>query len=261
MTQPRRMHADRRRAESFGAAAELYDSARPSYPPALVDAMILDGPSTALDVGCGTGKFARLLRERGVEVLGVEVDPQMAAVARTYGVQVEVSAFETWEPAGRTFDLVLSGQAWHWVDPVAGPRRAAEVLRPGGKLALAWNREQLDRSVRDAMDAAYQAVGLLPDRTTQPALQRDPDAGMDGFVEDLHRAQRFVDIERRQFAWQRIYTTHEWIELIRTHSEYLTLDEPRRAALEEAIRAAIDGLGGRFTAPYLTYSIFARRAA
>lgn len=260
MTQPERMHGDRRRAESFGTAAEQYDRARPSYPPALIDALLAGRPATVLDVGCGTGKLARLLLDRGVDVLGVEVDPQMATVARAHGATVEVSAFETWDPAGRTFDLVVSGQAWHWVDPVAGPRRAAEVLRLDGLLALAWNREQLDPAVRAALDEAYREAGLGSDRTTQPALARNPGAGVDRFVEDLRSAGGFSDIERREFAWQRTYTTVEWVDLVRTHSEYLTLDERRRADLEAGIRAAIDDLGGAFAAPYLTYAIFAHRA-
>jgi hypothetical protein len=32
------------------------------------------------------------------------------------GLEVEVAAFETWDPAGRVFDAVIAGQAWHWVD-------------------------------------------------------------------------------------------------------------------------------------------------
>jgi hypothetical protein len=44
---------DRARAESFGAAAALYDRARPSYPSVLNEALIADGSRRVLDVGCG----------------------------------------------------------------------------------------------------------------------------------------------------------------------------------------------------------------
>lgn len=36
-------------------------------------------------------------------------------------------------------DAVVAGQAWHWIDPVAGTAKAARVLRPGGMLALFRN--------------------------------------------------------------------------------------------------------------------------
>ncbi|MFZ0170204.1 MAG: class I SAM-dependent methyltransferase, partial [Acidimicrobiales bacterium] len=77
------------------------------------------GPDV-LDVGIGTGIAARQFQAAGCRVLGIEVDARMAEVARRCGLEVEVAAFEAWDPAGRAFDAVISGQTWHWVDPVAG---------------------------------------------------------------------------------------------------------------------------------------------
>jgi 2-polyprenyl-3-methyl-5-hydroxy-6-metoxy-1,4-benzoquinol methylase len=68
-------HLDRARAEVFGAIAEEYDLHRPAFPDALIDDLVALG-AHALDVGSGTGKVARALAGRGLEVLGVEVDPR-----------------------------------------------------------------------------------------------------------------------------------------------------------------------------------------
>ena len=102
---------------------------RPSYPPALIDALLADGERTVLDVGCGTGIASALFAARGCAVTGVEVDSRMAEIARAKGLEVEVSTFERWDDCGRRFDVVASGQAWHWIDPTAGATRAADVLR------------------------------------------------------------------------------------------------------------------------------------
>src|SRR3989442_9343753 len=128
-----------RRAQSFGQDAQRYERARPSYPAALIDDLVTNLCGRVLDVGCGTGKAARLLAARGCQVLGVEPDARMAAVARAYGIPVEVATFEAWDPVGRTFDLLVSGQAWHWVDPAVGPAKAAALLPGGGRLAGVWN--------------------------------------------------------------------------------------------------------------------------
>ena len=97
------LHGDRDRAESFGSVAERYDRYRPGYPDRLIDDLLAQRPRRAVDVGCGTGKVAVQLLQRGVRVLGVEPDARMADLARGHGVQVELATFETWAPAGRTF--------------------------------------------------------------------------------------------------------------------------------------------------------------
>ena len=63
----------------------------------------------------------------------IDPDARMTGFARQTGLESEVATFEAWESAGRTFNTVIAGQAWHWVDPVAGAAKAAQVLRPGGR--------------------------------------------------------------------------------------------------------------------------------
>ncbi len=63
-------------------------------------------------------------------MLGVEPDERMAAFARRSRVEVEVARFEDWQSAGRQFDAVIAGTAWHWVDPVAGAAKAPRCSRP-----------------------------------------------------------------------------------------------------------------------------------
>src|SRR4051812_15248717 len=98
---------DHDRRLSFGNDAEQYDRARPSYPPAAVDAAI-DGANIrrVLDVGCGTGIASQLFLDRGCEVVGVEPDERMAAVAQRRGVKVVVALFEGWAAPAEQFDLV-----------------------------------------------------------------------------------------------------------------------------------------------------------
>ncbi|MEU1024816.1 class I SAM-dependent methyltransferase, partial [Streptomyces sp. NPDC005904] len=106
-------HRHRHLAESFGSDADRYDRARPRYPEALVSRLAAAGPDV-LDVGCGTGIAARQFAAAGCTVLGVEPDARMARTAQRLGTEVDIAAFEAWEPVGREFDAVVAGQAWHW---------------------------------------------------------------------------------------------------------------------------------------------------
>ena len=126
-------HRYRQIAESFGEDPGRYDRTRPTYPAALVDRIISASPGRdVLDVGCGTGTAARQFLAAGCPVLGVEPDGRMAEFARRSGVEVEVATFEAWDPAGRNFDAIVAGTAWHWVRRSGAVTfRLGTVLHPG----------------------------------------------------------------------------------------------------------------------------------
>ena len=250
-----RFHTQRHRAESFGGVADAYDEVRPSYPPALIEDLVALGASNVLDVGIGTGRVATLLAARGLSVLGVEIDAQMADVARRNGIEVEVAPFETWDAGGRSFDLIVSGQAWHWIDPTVGVAKLHVLLRPGGTAALFWNAATLDAPTQKMLDDVYS--------THAPELLRG-NAGRQSeppYGDDLRDSGLFATVERRSYPWEHTYTTDEWIKLIQTHSDHVTLDPQRRARLVEAVAVAIDAHGGQVLTPYTTYALFARTAA
>ena len=132
----------------FNEVPELYDRVRPGYPDELfADLAAITGVgegSSVLEVGCGTGQATRSLAALGCSVTAVEAGAEMAALARRRvaafrEVGVETSTFEEWDDRGRRFDALVAASSWHWVDPSVGRRRAHDVLRPGGWLALIGN--------------------------------------------------------------------------------------------------------------------------
>ena len=206
-------HRHRQTAESFGADPDRYDRARPSYPVALVERIVAASPGPdVLDVGCGTGIAARQCQAAGCRVLGVDPDPRMADLARQSGLEVEVATFETWDPAGRVFDTVIAGQAWHWVDPAVGAVKAAQVLRPGGRLAVFWNAFQPPPGLGQAFARVYQQVMPgAPNLWAGPVL--DAYLTMCGTAADgIPQGGRIGDPEQWRFSWDRRYTRSEWLD-------------------------------------------------
>jgi SAM-dependent methyltransferase len=101
------------------------------------------GPASVLDAGCGTGRVGRELARRGVDVVGVDLDPDMLATARRAAPAVE------WHLAdlarvdlARAFDaIVLAGNVMIFLTP--GSERAvvenlARHLREEGLLVAGF---------------------------------------------------------------------------------------------------------------------------
>jgi SAM-dependent methyltransferase len=250
------LHEDRTRALSFGGVAALYDQARPTYPPALIDDLMALAPRRVLDVGCGTGKAARLLVERGCDLLGIEPDPSMAAMARGHGIRVEESTFEDWDAQGRMFDLIVSGQAWHWVNPVLGVAKAGALLHPGGHLGVFWNRGRPDDEATRALEAVYQR--LAPELAKTNVALNLTEEPADRYEEfKLHGL--FTHVEARTYPWDTVYDRPGWINLVATHSDHVRLPDARRRALLEALGDTVDSLGGSMTYHYSTLLVLATR--
>jgi SAM-dependent methyltransferase len=256
------MHQNRRIAESFGTDVERYDRTRPAYPAALVEAIIADrrGPDV-VDVGCGTGIATRQFLAAGCTVLGVEPDVRMAEFARRSGIDVEVATFEDWDSAGRRFDAVIAGTAWHWVDPVAGAAKAARVLRPGGRLAPFLHVFQAPPEVIDALDQACRRAGHPAD--LQPLKQ-----AMDTFqprfgriADGIRAAGGFSEPEQWRFGWERVYSRDEWLDQLPTHGHLNLLPPDKLKLVLTAVGDAIDAMGGSFTMAYTTVAITAVRGS
>jgi SAM-dependent methyltransferase len=254
------LHSDRRRATSFGENADAYDRTRPTYPAAMIDDLVSTDPHDVLDVGCGTGIASRLFAARGCRVLGVELDPRMAEVATGHGLSVEVSSFEEWEPCGRVFDLLICGQAWHWVDPVDGPIKAAGLVRPDGEVALFWNYGHVRDPLRSALSAIYDR---LPEGPGKHSIVLGNPYGNEDWLgrigAQFAATGLFAEAVVSRYPWSTSYRTEEWVEQILTHSDHRTMDTALREGLIAEVRATIASLGGHVDSDYTTYCIRARR--
>jgi SAM-dependent methyltransferase len=255
------MHEDRRRAGSFGDDAAQYDRARPAYPPELVDHLLRDQPTDVIDVGCGTGIAARMFARRGCQVLGIEPDARMAAVARRGGLRVEDGTFEEWHPAGRRFDLLTSAQAWHWVDPRQGATKAAQVLRPGGRIGVFWNRGQPSDQLHAALEAGYARVAphLGPGYALPSAALDGPDQSCRSAFAAFVAMSEFDQVTIEEFGHTVEYTTAQWLDQLPTHSDHAALPAADLKRLLAEIGQVFDGFDQSFAMNYTTVLLSATR--
>lgn len=146
--------------------------------------------AVAIDVGAGTGIFARELAARGLRVVALEPNPAMREHGADAGGEASGGSL-TWVSAAaentglpdRCADLVASAQAFHWFRPQDALAEFGRILKVGGRLALVWN----DRDEDDAFTRAYAEV--FRDATDNPAAARQWIK-----IEPLRRSPLFKDL-------------------------------------------------------------------
>ncbi|HEU4367632.1 MAG TPA: class I SAM-dependent methyltransferase [Methylomirabilota bacterium] len=254
------------RAAVFDDAAVLYDEVRPGYAPAIVDAIIagagLPGDGRILEIGCGTGQMTLPFAMRGYSVLALEPGDALAALAgrncRGYPrVTIEPISFEAWPAEPGAFDLVLSAQAFHWIEPESGFAKTAVTLRPGGTLALVW---YIDVSQDTPFWKATQPIydRYLPGAPSELAGDSLAET-IDRYRRALGRSDSFEDLRETRQASERAYTGAAYLKLLTTFSNHRALPEPDRTAFFTAIAGVVERHGGPIRRKYETILLLARR--
>lgn len=252
-------------ARTFDSAAELYERARPGYPPALFeDLATYAGPGArVLEIGAGTGQATRGLLARGWSVVALEPGPELAAVARralTGAVEVVGSPFERWEPGDREpFDLVVAATSWHWLDPRVAYRRAHELLGPGGHLAIVATEHVSPADGDDffrAVEQLYDEVGLGDGQggPQPPGTIAAPD------VAAITGSGLFAPPVVHRHVWSRDYTVEAYLAVLSTYSNHIAASPRQRETLFAGIRELIGARpAGTVRKHYLNLLQVARR--
>jgi SAM-dependent methyltransferase len=227
-------------------AADVYERARPLYPDEAIDWLLPEGARTVLDLGAGTGKLTRALAARGLDTIAVEPLAEMrtnlawaAPEARILDGTAEAIPLED-----DSVDLITVAQAWHWVDPERATAEAARVLRPGGTLALIWNKrdERVDWVARLGQVMGSGDAELIDLEATEIGAPFGP---TETFVTD----------------WARPMNVDLLVEMAASRSYIITATPRRRKEILDGIRVLVEEdahLGAEFDFPYRTYCFKAK---
>ncbi|WP_103512070.1 class I SAM-dependent methyltransferase [Streptomyces sp. SM13] len=262
-------------SRTFDEDAELYDRARPGYPPELYDDLAdLAGARPGrrvLEIGCGTGQATVPLAALGCRITAVEAGPRMAAVARRNLAEAEAEAeveaevgagaasaevvtaeFENWPLPAEPFDVVLAATAFHWIDPAVRVSRAADALRPGGALAVVRSQHVMGGTEEFfvGVQRCYERFDPATPPGTRPPEADDVDNS--DHAEEVARSGRFGETVFRRYTWDLTYTTAEYLDVLRTYSGHRALPEAARNGLLACVAGLIDGRhDGRVTKRHL----------
>ena len=278
----------RRYGKVFDEIAAEYDRRRPTYPDELVDqACLVAGIGSGdhvLEVGCGSGQLTHCLVARGLHVTVIEPGKNLIALAKQNlegagEVEFVNAQFEDALLPREQFQAVFSASAFHWVDPKVSWQKVADVLVPGGTLALVqyFGLEE-PRSKQDQI-AALAALGkVAPDIAADWPTYRDLNATLAG-VEQRHgnvsevwawfgssdigqdyAALLFNDVQAAVMPKLVEHTADEINALVRTMSFYARLTSAQRQGLEHEYEAIYRRLGRPIRASIVAALVTARRS-
>jgi SAM-dependent methyltransferase len=229
-------------ATGFARAADAYQRGRPGYPAdalaLLAERLDLRAGRTVLDLAAGTGALTRPLLETGAEVIAVEPVAEMRA-ALPEGARALAGTAEAIPLDAPSVDAVTVAQAFHWFDAEAALAEIHRVLRPGGTLAIVWNRRIDDDPVNRAI-----AEIIEPHRADTPTHRGDH------WRAAFDRTELFGPLELHVFANEQRLDADGLEARVTSISFIASLPDDERAPVVDAARAL--AANGPVTVPYRT---------
>jgi len=244
-------HPDSR---AFELVADLYERARPEYPPEaiqwLADQLDLRDGRVVVDLGAGTGKLTRALVATEAQVIAVEPGEAMLAQLRRAVPEAEavLGAAEAIPLPDASVDALTVGQAFHWFRHDEALPELHRVVRPGGGIALIWNS-------RDQSSPLQREVNKL-----LASLVRPPRARVGHSARYLAESDLFTSVEERSFGFVQELDADALVERIGSISFVAAASEEEQRRLEWELRELVAENGGAVAFPYVTDVYFTRAA-
>jgi len=253
----------------FDEVAEIYNRARPEYPPPLIDALfdlVPDRvPLRTVEVGPGTGQLTGALLGRGAHVTAVEQGPNLAALlARRFRRQPHLAVvnarFEDAALPEGAWDLVASATAYHWVTPDARMARPHALLVPGGLLAIIDTVQIASPADRGYFARSHPIYAQYwPEQGPhRPGPAEDADHPL---AEEMRACGLFDDVRIRRWRWDAVYDVDRYEDLVRSYSNTNELPPDVRERFIADIRAMVASEeGGIVIRPRVAVLITGRRS-
>lgn len=242
--------------KTFDNATDEYEKIRPMYPMPVYDDIFRYKPineeSNVLEIGIGTGKAAVPILARGCHLTALEPGENLAQIAlnRFAGnprFKLYTQTFQDYSCEPEQFDLIYAATAFHWVPEEYGYKRVYELLKSGGAFARFAYHAGPDHGRKELTDKIQELYRIHMNTTKSSKVFGEEDAKA---IADLADKYGFCDSTYKMYHWTRDFTDDEYLLLLKTYPNHMTLEPEIRQSLFQGIYDAIREYGGIHTIYY-----------
>lgn len=243
------MHMDFRTI--FEQVSEQFDRWRPRYCDELFADLIeyanLSLNSKVLEVGPGTGQATEPILKTGCSYLAIELGESFSKIMKNkfnsyQNFDIVNADFETYPFKSEQFDLVYSAAAFQWIPERIGYPKAYDILKSGGTFAMFMMRPDIRPGGGYTEEPLYSQIQEVYAEFFHPETEYK--CSLDYDARDKYG---FINLERREYLKTRDYNAEDYVSLIGTHSDHITLQEPNKSKFYDGIRKAILDSGNKIT--------------
>jgi ubiquinone/menaquinone biosynthesis C-methylase UbiE len=223
----------------FDSIPEEFDKWRTNYCDELFADVIeyakLDSSKTALEIGPGTGQATEPILKSGCSYLAIELGKHLAEYTKNKfssydNFQIVNADFETYDFGQPKFDLVYSAATIQWIPEEIGFPKVYDILKSNGTFAMMLTRTDN----KSANEDLYLKIQEVYDEYFHPETKYTCSLKYNNVVN-----YGFIDFECRHYHKTREYNADDYVSLISTHADHITLQEPYKTKFYQGIRDAI----------------------
>ncbi len=237
----------------FNNVVEKYEKYRPQYNDEVYEEIFsysnLANKDKVVEIGCGTGQATKAFLDFNCDVTALEIGNELAKYTmekyQNHGnFNVINTPFEEFQGPNNHYDLIYSATAFHWIPPEIGYKRALDLLKQGGSIALFWNRPSISKENKCLESEIKQLytkyLGELD--SERPRISKE---NLYSQVQNELSHYGFIEVEMKTFHNFRILSGEEYTGLLETYSDHMSLHDSIKTPFYCSIRECIKSYGDK----------------
>jgi len=246
---------------TFNTDPKNYDDLRPTYVSQMFNDIIeyshLNEKMSALEISIGTGQASLPFLKKGCHLTAVELGQDLAEFSRqkfkTYkNFNIINGDFEHTDLYEKSYDLIYSATAFHWIPIDLGVPKVKTLLKSGGVFAWFSNhpcpsKELLE--IHNALQEVYHKYGEYFGNNSLHDIKAIDDINKMKLMDrkNIFDAYDFEDIVYQSYQSTRTLNADEYCNLLCTYSGHINLPDEIKSRFLKEVRNAIFSLGNELT--------------